>query len=208
MQIEILAEGFLNSNCYLLKSGDRAFIVDPAARFAVMREALLRDGLTLDGVLLTHGHFDHVTNLEPLLKSYPVPVYLGEGDKDFPSDGRKNAFTTFFGRPCTYPAATDLLCDGDVLRLGDETLTVIATPGHSGGSVCFLYEGADTPFLITGDTLFADNVGRTDLYGGSYPVLCDSLSCLADLAKRLPDVTVYPGHGETARLKDALRAVL
>ena len=202
MKLQTLAEGFLGANCYLLSSGEHAFIVDPAARVDVMLSALYDGRLTLDGVLLTHGHFDHVMNLGPLLDRFPVPVYLGKGDKDLPSDGRKNAFALFFGQDRTFPEATDLLSDGDVIPLGDEVLRVIATPGHSGGSVCFYAE--KDRLLVTGDTLFSDTVGRTDLYGGSYAVLRDSLTELEALSRRDPEIVIYPGHGPSARLSDAL----
>lgn len=209
MEIKTLAEGFLGANCYLLHSGGHAFIVDPAARLDVMCSALYENGLSLSGVLLTHGHFDHVMNLEPLLSRFPVPVYLGMGDKDFAKDGKKNGFSFFFGQDRTFPEATDLLSDGDVITLGAGRITVIDTPGHSGGSVCYLCEeDGQAPFLLTGDTLFSDNVGRTDLYGGSYESLQDSLACLAELSKRYPDITVYPGHGPSETLKNALRAVM
>ena len=209
MEITALAEGFLGANCYLLSDGGHAFLVDPAARLDVMSAALYDGRLTLDGILLTHGHFDHIMNLEPLLARFPVPVYLGAGDKEFPRDGQKNAFSLFFGQERTFPDATDLLSDGDVLPLGGGTVTVIATPGHSGGSCCFLCEGdGDAPFLLTGDTLFSDNVGRTDLYGGSYEVLCDSLHALLPLARRFPALPIYPGHGLQGNLADALRTVL
>jgi len=172
----------------------------------VMVQAIRNGGLSLDGILLTHGHFDHMMNLASLLAVFPVPVYLGIGDKDFPSDGRKNAFSVFFGQDRTFPEATDLLHDDDTLMLGADTLRVIATPGHSGGSVCF-YDKSSR-ILLTGDTLFSDNVGRTDLYGGSWEILRDSLECLAELAESDPDVTIYPGHGMCDTLKNAIRAVM
>ena len=209
MELKTLAEGFLGANCYLLYDSGHAFIVDPAARLDVMCAALYEDGLALDGILLTHGHFDHVMNLEPLLSRFSVPVYLGAGDRDFASDGRKNGFSVFFGQDRTFPMATNLLSDGDILALGSGKVTVISTPGHSGGSVCFLCEkSGQAPFLLSGDTIFADNVGRTDLYGGSYEVLQDSLGCLAELSKRYPDIVIYPGHGPSETLGNALRAVM
>ena len=206
MVIRTLAEGFLGANCYLLESDGHAFIVDPAARTEVMESAIRDGGLTLDGILLTHGHFDHLTNLAPLVARFPVPVYLGIGDRDFPKDGKKNAFSVFFGQDRTYPDATDLLRDGDTLPLGSETIEVIATPGHSGGSVCFYHR--DSHILVTGDTIFADNIGRTDLYGGSWEILHDSLECLAALARQDPEIRIYPGHGASETLKNAIRAVL
>ena len=155
MKITTLSEGFLGANCYLLSDDGHAFIVDPATRLDTMCAALYEAHLSLDGILLTHGHFDHIMNLGPLLSRFPAPIYLGTGDKDFPRDGHKNAFSTFFRQERSFPEATDLLSDCDVLRLGNGTVTVIATPGHTGGSVCFLCEGErDEPFLLTGDTLF------------------------------------------------------
>ena len=209
MEITALAQGFLGANCYLLQDSGHAFLVDPAARLDIMCTALYESGLTLDGVLLTHGHFDHMMTLAPLLERFPIPVYLGAGDKDAPGDGRKNAFSLFFGQDRTFPDATDLLSDGDVLMLGSSQISVIATPGHSGGSVCFLCASdTDTPFLLTGDTLFSDNIGRTDLYGGSYEILQDSLACLSELLQKYPDIVIHPGHGSSETLRRALLAVM
>jgi glyoxylase-like metal-dependent hydrolase (beta-lactamase superfamily II) len=193
MVIKTLAEGLLGANCYLLESGGHAFIVDPAARTEVMESAIRDGGLTLDGILLTHGHFDHMTNLAPLLSRFPVPVYLGVGDRDFPKDGRKNAFSLFFGQDRTYPDATDLLRDGDTLTLGTETLAVIATPGHSGGSVVLLCGDV----MVAGDTLFAGSCGRCDLFGGNLETMFVTLKRLAALEG---DYRVYPGHGPDTTL--------
>ena len=205
MEISVLAEGFLGANCYLLTSNGHALIVDPAASLNAICDALYADALVLDGILLTHGHFDHLVNLAPLLSRFPVPVYLGEGDRDFPSDGRKNAFTILFGARRTFPNASNHLRDGDTVSCGDEVLHVIATPGHSGGSMCFYDES--THSLITGDTLLSDTVGRTDLYGGSSAAQRDSLRCLAELSKKDPQITIYPGHGTPTSLSSALLAV-
>lgn len=209
MEITTLAAGFLGANCYLISDNGHAFIVDPAARLNTMCEALYENGLSLDGVLLTHGHFDHIMNLEALLSRFSVPVYLGSGDKDFPSDGQKNAFSVLFGRERVFPNATDLLSDGDVLTLGTGRITVISTPGHSGGSVCYLCEGNEAdPFLVTGDTLFRDSVGRTDLYGSSTEALYESLHALEALSEQFPGILIYPGHGPSDTLKSALRSAL
>ena len=209
MKITTLASGILGANCYLISDSGHAFIVDPAARLNAICEALCENELTLDGVLLTHGHFDHMMNLELLLSHFSVPVYLGMGDKDFPRDGLKNAFSVLFRRERIFPDATDLLSGGDVLSLGTGRITVISTPGHSSGSVCYLCEGKKSaPFLITGDTLFRDSVGRTDLYGGSHEALYDSLHVLEGLSKQFPSILIYPGHGPSDTLKSALLSAL
>lgn len=207
--IKRLAEGFIGANCYLLISDGHAMIVDPCARTEIMTTAVEQEGLILDGILLTHGHFDHIMSLDGLLQKYPVPVYLGAGDRDFPSDGKKNAFSLFFGCERTFPEATDLLKDDDLLFLGGEEIRVIATPGHSGGSCCFyIREKNAESILLTGDTLFADCTGRTDLYGGSEEILQDSLAALLTLSRRDNSIVIYPGHGESELLTVALRAVL
>jgi glyoxylase-like metal-dependent hydrolase (beta-lactamase superfamily II) len=209
VQIKRLAEGFIGANCYLLSSNGHAMIVDPCARTEIITAAVEQAGLVLDGILLTHGHFDHMMSLEALLQKYPVPVYLGAGDRDFPSDGRKNAFSLFFGCERTFPEATDLLRDGDLLVLGNEEIRVISTPGHSGGSSCFYVRTDGEPsILLTGDTLFADCTGRTDLYGGSDEILRDSLLELLSLSRTDNSIVIYPGHGESELLTVALRAVL
>ena len=209
MEIKALAQGFIGANCYLLSDGGHAFVVDPCCRTEVILAALREQGLTLDGVLLTHGHFDHVMSLAPLVLACPAEICLGEGDADFPSDGSKNGFSVFYGQDRTFPPADRLLKDGDVLPLGNASVRVIATPGHTNGSVSFLCErSGEQSFLLTGDTLFSDNVGRTDLYGGSWSLLCRSLATLSELSRTDEGIVIYPGHGESALLSDALRAVL
>ena len=115
-----------------------------------------------------------------------------------PEDAHKNAFYTFFRMERAYKRPDRTLRDKENLHLGDEIIRVIHTPGHTAGCVCYL---CNDEFLITGDTLFADSYGRFDLYGGNASVLFQSLQGMRDLPQ---DLTIYPGHGECARLGDAL----
>ena len=115
------------------------------------------------------------------------------------TDADKNAFALFFGQDRVWKPADVLLGDGDEIKVGNAAFTVVHTPGHSPGSVCYLCRSAG--ILFSGDTLFADNIGRCDLWGGSYSVMRQSLKMLRTLDGSL---TIYPGHGDTNTLSKAL----
>lgn len=199
----VVTSSAYGSECYLLCDSGHAFVVDPSASAsAILREAAAR-GCTLDGILLTHGHFDHIMAVDTLRLAQPgLPVYIHEKDAPMLTDSEKNAFAFFFGADRHYAPADKLLHEGDVLTLGTTQITVLHTPGHSPGSVCYLDE-ADG-ILISGDTLFADNIGRWDLWEGDYDTLRRSLGRLNELDHTL---TIYPGHGEGARLGAALTRI-
>lgn len=188
------------SNSYLLVSGGTALVVDPS----VSAEAILRtakeQGAEIQGILLTHGHFDHILSLDVLREKLSIPAAIHGHDAVMLTDGRKNAFYDFFGKERVFGAAERLLSDNETISLGDETITVLHTPGHTGGSLCYLV-GND---LITGDTLFSNTYGRCDLWSGSDEEMRNSLLRLRTLS---PELTIYPGHGATARLGDALDEV-
>ena len=202
MNILNLYPGSWGSNCYLLYSGTHAAIIDPSANTDPILRELAIKGLTLDYILLTHGHFDHIVSIDSLREKTGAPVCIHEYDLLMPEDSRKNAFYTFFRMDRAYRRPERALFDKEVLRLGEELIRVIHTPGHTAGGVCFL---CNNEFLITGDTLFADSYGRYDLYGGDESTLFHSLRKLRELPKNL---TIYPGHGESALLGNALDTVL
>jgi len=197
LKIVTICEGSWASNCYALISGGHALIVDPSVSVARIAEAVAREGAVIDAILLTHGHFDHIISLDTLRDKLYVPAMIHKDDAEMLSDGKKNAFFTFFGKDRRYRDAEHLLSDNDIIPLGDESVRVIHTPGHSKGSVCSL--AGD--MLISGDTLFADSFGRYDLHGGDPTALRASLALLRTLNKEL---TIYPGHGEEAKLGSAL----
>ena len=202
MNIQNLYPGSWGSNCYLLTVGKHAAIVDPSASVNALVNAVKCADARLEYIFLTHGHFDHITSMDKLREETNAPVLIHEKDQDMPGDSYKNAFFQFFQmKSPPYRKADVLLKEGDEFLLGDEKIRVIHTPGHSMGSICLL---CNEEFLITGDTLFANNVGRCDLYGGSEATLTASLQRLRTLPQEL---IIYPGHGEPARLRDALDAV-
>ena len=199
MNIYNLFPGSFGSNCYLLISGNQAAVVDPSADADVILQKIAEKGATLQYILLTHGHFDHICSLDTLREKTGVPAYIHKGDADMPSDSLKNAFSVFFGQSRSYRAPEKLLADGDVLTLGDEDIRVLHTPGHTEGSVCYL---CGDKLLLTGDTLFDRGFGRYDLYGGDPYKLRNSLARLALLDGSL---TVYAGHGCPTDLEDAVQ---
>ena len=201
MEIYCLEPESFGSNCYVLLSGSSAAVVDPSVGANEIADFVAQKGATVERIILTHGHFDHVESLDSLRDLTSAPAYIHKDDAEMLSDGMKNAHSLFFGYNKKWRPAEELLEDGDEIALGDEVIKVISTPGHSKGSICLLCGDK----LITGDTIFESGYGRYDLYGGNLSQLTDSLSSLRDLDRRL---TIYPGHGGSATLGDALDNLL
>lgn len=194
MKIEKFVTGIISTNCYLVSNVEthQAVIVDPAAVPKALTEAVERDGLTVEAVLLTHGHFDHTMGLDALLKLWGVPVYVEEEDQEILTDPKLNlssAYTAGF----TFSDAQSVE-DGQILSLAGFQFQVLHTPGHTRGGCC--YYAASEQVLFSGDTLFQASVGRTDFPNSS---TLDLLRSIREKLLPLPDETVvYPGHmGET-----------
>ncbi len=203
MQIINLFPGSYGSNCYLIEDNGHALIIDPSAAAASILRRLKEDGCTPDAVILTHGHFDHIMSIDTLRQAEPsLQVYIHENDAPMLTDSKKNAFALFFGQDRVWNEADVLLTDGQVIPVGNVAFRVLHTPGHSPGSICLFCE--EEKVMITGDTLFADNIGRSDLWEGSFGTLRLSLKSLRDYDA---DITIYPGHGVTNTLGRALDTV-
>lgn len=187
MNISTLSLGMLQTNCYLLSNGDRCLVIDPGGEPEKVLDFLRRQGLTLEAILLTHGHFDHVGAVKPLAEETGCPVYLCQEDLSLPG--------TMTAGPLYY---THSYGEGDQLTLAGMTFTVLHTPGHTPGSVCLRFG----EHLFTGDTLFAGSCGRTDFPGSSSAAMGRSLTRLAALRENLK---IYPGHGETTTLDEEKR---
>ena len=200
MKIVPVATESFGANTYLIVHQNEALVVDPAITSGAILEAIRAEDAAPVGILLTHGHFDHILSMDSLRAAYPMTVSIHEDDEEFLSDGKKNAFSLFFHRERSFGRADRTLKDGDRIPLGNTYVRVLHTPGHTPGSVCFLCGD----FLLTGDTLFADTYGRCDLWGGSEEQMSASLASLRALD---PKLTIYPGHGRSESLGNALDAV-
>ena len=199
MEIISLPTVGFTSNCYIVHNGNEAFVVDPSISEKKIIKALDERNLKLKGILLTHGHFDHIWRAQELRNETGAPLYVHEFDDEMLIDADKNAYRTFTGNEFTIEKADALLHEGDVLCLGNEKITVLHTPGHTKGSVC--YDTGDS--LLSGDTIFAEGFGRCDLHGGDMNALKLSIQRLSEIAKN-ENRWLYSGHGERSTLSQAI----
>ena len=184
MLIKTLPVGHLQTNCYIVtdENTKKCAIIDPGAETNTILNYIEENSLTPEVIFLTHGHFDHYGALYPLMNELKIPGYIHKSD------------VTRSGGPHMLEDEGGLshYAEGDIFKVGGLVFNIIETPGHSSGSVTIICEDA----LFTGDTLFRDSCGRTDL-GGSMEVLLKSLKRLADLDG---EFEVYPGHAEATML--------
>ncbi len=188
--------GMVQTNFYFLhKKGEKETIVfDPADYGKEIYEELSRKGLEIKAIFLTHGHFDHILGVKALKEACGAPVYASALERDVLEDPELNSSRSV-GRSCTVKA-DHYLIDGESVTEAGITLKMISTPGHTEGSCCYYIDAAQTggaPVLISGDTLFEESVGRTDLPTGDMQDIVESISTKL---YALPDDTeVYSGHG-------------
>ncbi|MBL0940202.1 MAG: MBL fold metallo-hydrolase [Gemmatimonadaceae bacterium] len=189
MQVQQLTVGPLEENCWLLADpvSRQAVLVDPGDEPDRLLEAVSASGCTLNGIWLTHAHFDHVGGIAGVVRDTPVPIWSHPADRVFYEGADKNA--TRWGLVVENPPpATHTLAEGDVMTLGSYRFDVWHVPGHAPGHVAFVGHG----LCISGDVLFAGSIGRTDL------PLCDPAAMhqsLLRLATQEDQVRVLPGHG-------------
>ena len=186
MKVHLLTLGAYQTNCYIFceEGSKTCCVVDPGYEPDFILESLENLGLTLEAILLTHGHFDHVGAVRQLAADTGCEVYICGEDLALPT--QLTAGTLYY---------TKTYADGDIHHLAGLDITVLHTPGHTPGSVCLL----SGTTLFSGDTLFCGSCGRTDLPGGSWDTIQSSLK---KLAKIEADLWVLPGHGETTTLSN------
>jgi hydroxyacylglutathione hydrolase len=190
---EILPVGMLACNCSILgdESTGEAVVIDPGDEIDRVREVLDRHGLTVKRIVATHAHIDHVGGIEKLQRATGAPVLMHEADLPLYENLAMQA--AWLGITAPRAAAIDqFLKAGDVVRAGRLSLEVFPTPGHSPGSLS-LYLPGEERRLFSGDTLFKESIGRTDLWGGDTGQI---LRSIREILLKFPDETpVFPGHG-------------
>jgi hydroxyacylglutathione hydrolase len=191
IDVRMLTVGLVQENCFLVRpeGGGRAVIVDPGDEAPRLLEAIEDAGVTLDAILLTHTHFDHVGAVAPIARTTGAPVYCPRIEVPVLQDVMAYVPWPGFG-PFESWDPEETVQGGETLELAGLTLDVVYTPGHSPGHVTYAVRGE--PALFSGDVLFQGSVGRTDLPGGDGPTLLRSIAMLLD---RFDDESrVYPGH--------------
>ena len=185
LKIHTLTLGLYQTNTYIIheENSKTCCVIDPGYQANTIAEKLEELGLTLEAILLTHGHFDHVGAVKDLAADTDCRVFLCAEDTALPP--------MLTAGPLYY---TDTYADGTILNIAGLHIRVIHTPGHTPGGVCLLVDDV----LFSGDTLFAGTCGRTDLPGGDYKAILDSLHRLAGLEG---DLRVLPGHGSASTLE-------
>ncbi len=194
--LKTLVVGPLEANCYILHDpSGQAVIIDPGGD--PQRIVAQCRGLQPQLILLTHGHVDHIAAAAAVKRQLSLRVAAHPQDIAFVQQPHPYFVQLVGGaEPCAVDEAVD---DGQELQIGDIVLRLLHTPGHSPGSLCIFWDNA----VFTGDTLFAGSIGRTDLPGGSMPVLMDSLRKLLRLTNK--ETIVYPGHGPATTIGEELQ---
>lgn len=195
MILEKIVESRMGENTYVVgdENTNKCIVVDPGANFIDIMNFVKRKNLNIEYVVLTHGHGDHITNVLKLKEATNAQIVAHEDEKEILKDKKKNLSASLPSN--TVELDADIYVkDNDILKVGDMKLKFIHTPGHTPGSMCIKID----KHMLTGDTLFAGSIGRTDFYGGDYKKMEKSLKRLKN---QDDDIVIYPGHGPNSNLK-------
>lgn len=187
--------GIYAANCYIVYSETTkdGIVVDPGGDVDQILGIIEKNNIAVQYIILTHGHGDHIGGIVELKAALNVPILIHEGDMELLTDGNKNLSTTMaMGTVEIKPDS--LVNDGDILKFGDLEALIIHTPGHTKGGISIKIKDN----IITGDTLFAGSIGRTDLLGGDFNTIIKSIK--EKLLIYPDDTIVFPGHGEESTI--------
>jgi len=198
LEVDQLSLGPLGTNCYVVRTdaaAPEAVVVDPSGDATELRLLLARLGAQCVGILVTHGHWDHLLGVAELAEGTNAPVHMSEGERALLEDPNRFTPSGISLRPYTPDV---LLRGGETVDVAGIAFGVLSVPGHSPAHLAYQADGS----LFSGDVLFAGSVGRTDLPGGDWDTLVASIRSLVDTLP--PDTVVYPGHGPTTTLGNEL----
>ena len=195
MIIKNIVVGPLEVNCYILGCEDtkEAAIIDPGDNADEIISNIEKEGLKPKFIINTHAHFDHIGGVKVIQDHFKIDFILHEGDLFLVENASEQA-TAFGLKPISKPVVNKNVTNGEKVNLGNKSITVIHTPGHSPGGVCYYSDNN----VFVGDTLFAGSIGRTDLPGGSYDTLINSIK--ENLFPLGDSTIVYPGHGPSTTI--------
>ncbi len=187
--IKVILNDFAE-NTYIINEKEEAYIIDPGTNYQEIKEYIDKKNFNLQGILLTHGHFDHIIAVNDLVADYDTKIYIHELERDFLFNPNLNlSGLTFKKFVVKNRLAVVTFTEDDKLKLGKETIRIIFTPGHTRGSVCFKYKN----YLFSGDTLFKGSIGRTDLPTSNTHSIQKSIKNIIHICS--DNTIVYPGHG-------------
>lgn len=196
MEIHNIKTGSYFTNCYIVYCNEtkEAAVIDPGDDGEEITGFINDNNLKVKYIINTHGHWDHIGALGYVKEKTKADILIHEDDEDTLQDADKN-LSSYMSKPGTAPGADKLLKEGDKIKIGNNIiLEVLHTPGHTQGSICLLGDGV----FFSGDTVFADSIGRTDLPGGSYEEIKNSIH--EKIVPLTNDYTIYPGHGSETTL--------
>lgn len=195
MNIYTLNLGELGTNCYIAETAPNLCIaIDIGGNPEKFLDFIKSKNLTLDKILLTHGHFDHTGGVKKVQEETGAEIYIHSEDASMLNDERIS-LSSFFGVPLDKIENFKTINDGDVIKSGNTEFTVMHTAGHTQGSVCYI----TGDIIFSGDTLFCESIGRTDYPGGDIDKMRESIRKLKNLKG---DYKVYPGHFDSTTLEN------
>lgn len=196
-KIETYVLGMVQVNTYLLWQDEHVLIIDPGSASLQLMQAIDAKQGIVDGIVLTHGHFDHIGGVDALVEKYHCNVYINEWDLQMLKDSYLNA-SACMGLPEVIVKADAICLNAGEHTIGSFAFRFLYAPGHSDGCAMILWDNN----LFSGDVLFAGSIGRTDLPGGNLGKMMNSLKVFATMD---PDMKIYPGHGPATTLKQELK---